>query len=385
MGINTSGQGNECPTRRFTSTIRGEYGVVDARHVDQTQAEIGYDPSPGSGTTFTDHGGKKLDHIQVQLIFWGAAWEAVSPPVPTVAEVNAAVDRILQSTYLSALAQYGVGSGTRLASLVASTSNPPNAFTDTDVVNFLLTLLNTDQLLEPEENGQVLYCVVMPVGVSSASTSFIGEHSFFSYTDEEDPSRFDNAHFAWITNAGSLDSLTTIFSHELVESCTDPEGTGILGVAGTCSQSGWCEIGDVCSSTGKVNGVTVQSYWSQIDEACIIPTDSHWYTLVNLVLAHEPDPAWLIALWLAIHGGDPVPFEVNQFVTLNVLASLANSVHDASVRERLHEVLAPALREYQKQAESEREDRNLARHLSEERITSFADIVRREAKAIFGG
>ncbi|MBV9918450.1 MAG: hypothetical protein JO153_18275 [Solirubrobacterales bacterium] len=27
----------------------------------------------------------------------------------------------------------------------------------------------------------------------------------------------------------------------------------------------------------------------------------------DLVLAHEPDIAWLIALWIAIHGGDPAP------------------------------------------------------------------------------
>jgi hypothetical protein len=385
MGTDTSNQGNGRPTQRFTSRLQSKYGIVEARHVAQTLAGTGHDPSPGSGTTFTDNGGQKLDHIQVQLIFWGAAWKASPQPVPTAAEVDAAVDKIMQSTYMSALAQYGVGSGTRLASLVVSTSNPPNAFTDADVVNFIIGLLNTDQLSEPDENSQILYCVVMPVGASSASTSFIGEHSFFSYMDEEDPSRFDNAHFAWITNAGSLASLTTIFSHELVESCTDPEGTGILGVAGTCSQSGWCEIGDVCTSTGVVNGVTVQSYWSQADEACIIPRGSPWYRLVNLVLAHEPDPAWLIALWLAIHGGDPVPSVINQFVTLNVLSSLANGVHDHGVRERLHEVLAPALREYQKRAENEGGESDAAKRLSEERITAFADIVRREAKAIFRG
>jgi hypothetical protein len=27
----------------------------------------------------------------------------------------------------------------------------------------------------------------------------------------------------------------------------------------------------------------------------------------EFVLAHEPDIAWLIALWIAIHGGDPAP------------------------------------------------------------------------------
>ena len=27
----------------------------------------------------------------------------------------------------------------------------------------------------------------------------------------------------------------------------------------------------------------------------------------EIVLAHEPDAAWIIALWKAIHGGDPAP------------------------------------------------------------------------------
>ena len=27
----------------------------------------------------------------------------------------------------------------------------------------------------------------------------------------------------------------------------------------------------------------------------------------KLILAHEVDVAWLITLWLAIHGGDPAP------------------------------------------------------------------------------
>lgn len=29
--------------------------------------------------------------------------------------------------------------------------------------------------------------------------------------------------------------------------------------------------------------------------------------LKEIVLAHEPDAAWIIALWKAIHGGDPAP------------------------------------------------------------------------------
>ena len=127
---------------------------------------------------------------------------------------------------------------------------------------------------EPDDDSQLLYCVIMPVGVNNTTSGFVGEHTFFTYSDYDFPFDFDNdnAHFAWVTNNGTLDSVTRIFSHELVESATDPEGSAILGTPGTCAQSGWCEIGDVCSTTGRLNGVLVQSYWSQRDGACIVPT-----------------------------------------------------------------------------------------------------------------
>jgi hypothetical protein len=385
MEIEVPKSGNEPRIKNFTFKLSEQSGVVDARHVLQ-EAGVGHDPAPGSPTSFVDNGGLKLNHVQVQLIFWGTAWNAFPPPVPTVNEVDAAVNTIMLSSYMSALAQYGVGYGSKLSSIIVGTSNPPNPFSDSDVANFITGLLNADQLQEPDENSQVLYCVVMPVGVHSTNTAFIGEHTYFSYQDEEDTTRFDNAHFAWITNSGSLDGVTTIFSHELVESCTDPEGTAILGVAGTCSQGGWCEIGDVCTSTSVVDGVRVQSYWSQMDKACIVPTwNWYWHNFVKLILAHKPDPAWLIALWLAIHGGDPVPDTIEQFVALNVLSSLSNSLKDVVLQERLNEVLAPVLKEYQAQAESEGGDRVAAKRLDEERITSFEKLVRREAKTLFGG
>jgi hypothetical protein len=39
----------------------------------------------------------------------------------------------------------------------------------------------------------------------------------------------------------------------------------------------------------------------------------------NLVFAHEPDAAWIIALWKAIHGGDPAP----EAVAASVVATMA--------------------------------------------------------------
>ena len=109
MEIGAPKQGNEQRRGYFTFELSDQSGVVDARHILQG-AGVGHDPAPGSPTSFVDNGGLKLNHVQVQLIFWGAAWNAFPQPVPTVNEVDAAVITIMHSSYMLALAQYGVGS-----------------------------------------------------------------------------------------------------------------------------------------------------------------------------------------------------------------------------------------------------------------------------------
>ncbi len=44
-----------------------------------------------------------------------------------------------------------------------------------------------------------------------------------------------------------------------------------------------------------------------------------------MYLAHELDAAWIIALWLAIHGGDPAP----EVVAAQAIAALAQYVNGA--------------------------------------------------------
>jgi hypothetical protein len=85
----------------------------------------------------------------------------------------------------------------------------------------------------------------------------------------------DRVRLAWIGNpggAGAVDAITTTFSHELVEACTDPETTANPTWRQTpCSVPTQCEIGDVCSSVARIYGVQVQAYWSQADSSCVIP------------------------------------------------------------------------------------------------------------------
>ena len=80
----------------------------------------------------------------------------------------------------------------------------------------------------------------------------------------------DRSHMAWVLN-GSSAFMSSVFSHELVEALTDPEGNGVQ--VNPSNPNNWNEIGDVCATTGSVNGVTVQSYWSEKDKSCVIPAD----------------------------------------------------------------------------------------------------------------
>ena len=63
-------------------------------------------------------------------------------------------------------------------------------------------------------------------------------------------------------------------------------------------------------------------------------------------LAHELDPAWIIALWLAIHGGDPNPIEhtvseaAERAIAAQVIAELAPIVGGAA-GHAIAEVLKP--------------------------------------------
>jgi hypothetical protein len=232
-------------------------------------------PSAAGASNFTDMGGIVLPAVNVHLVFWGAAWTDGSYPSPD--DVAAVFGAVLSGPYMGALEQYrGVGNGTLASATVVADSDPPNQFSNDAVTGLLKQLFEQDRLPEPDSGSQLLYCVVMVPGITASDPNVIGEHSLFYYCNVELPFDFDIAqkvYYAWVLNDGTLDGMSTIFAHEVVEVVTDPEGKAILGDAGSCYGGGWCEIGDVCQGNiGQSNGVTVQAYWSQRDGACVIPT-----------------------------------------------------------------------------------------------------------------
>ncbi len=231
----------------------------------------GLEAPPGGGVTpsFSDHGGAVIPNVHLVLIFWGVGWNATTAN-PTMGAVTDAVINILTGPYMNSLSQYrGVDSGHLQASVLvseavsSSPATPPNNFNNGDVQTLLVNLIAAGRLPDPSTDAQLLYIVMLPPGASQPG--LLGEHTYFSYSG-------NNLHYGWVANGSSLDSVTWVFSHELVESVTDPEGTAITGTG--CNQGGWCEIGDVCTANNtRVNGVLVQRYWSQFDQQCVVPTD----------------------------------------------------------------------------------------------------------------
>jgi len=266
--------------RVLTPSPASESGGVAARYLlgrDQVAPPPdGNGAGPAAPTArFVDRGGLVIKDLDLWLIFWGSAWAAGASP--TAPEITDAAKTMLGGAYLTGLAQYrGIHGAAFKGAIQVTDSDPPNPFSNSAITNMLHQQLGKGALPEPDEDPSILYCVILPPGVNAAEPGVVGEHSFYLYFDLTDlalPPDFDiaRAHYAWVSNDGSLDSITTVLSHELVESCTDPNGDAIQGVPGTCNQTGWCEIGDVCGWSEVRDGMRVQAYWSEADQACIIP------------------------------------------------------------------------------------------------------------------
>ena len=272
--------------RRFKNASGGGIVALDARREIGAGDDIGgalrrkFTGAGDSTNAVIDNGGGSvLTDVPLRLIFWGREWGHTAPPVPS-ADIVADVERILAGPYLDAARQYGITNAYVDRILTRDTEDPPNPFQDADAGNFIAGLIEDGTFPEPDDDYRAaLYVVFLPQNVGlpgmeqalQLPTNTLGSHSFSTYVDRDLPLDFDNDRFyrAWVSNDGVRANISSSFSHELVEALTDPSG-GTIQVQPR-DKTHWNEIGDVCRSTWVLNGVTVQSYWSKIDNACVVP------------------------------------------------------------------------------------------------------------------
>jgi hypothetical protein len=284
-------------------------------------------------TSTTDGGGKVLTNVEVILCFWGSFWSSTPPPSPSRYDYETAIVGILTGPYMEGLRQYrGVGQGTLIYSEINDSTDPANKYSDADVVNMLKNRLDNTSMPAPVAGHNRFYAVILPPGINNSITKYVGQHQSFTYNGV-------TGYYAWVDNPGSLtggNSVTKVFSHELVEACTNPDvdtsNDGIL-VNGTKTDGTSVkndEIGDTCNSeftTVDMNGIqcTVQSYWSKADNTCILPlgTLDFWVDKNTFGKDEVQDVInasggkWEKAFWLVVEG-----FSKDSFNALNVTIPL---------------------------------------------------------------
>jgi hypothetical protein len=247
---------------------------------------------PKAQTVDPHSGSQVFQKVDVQLIFWGAKTDYKDAD-----NIYAAVLDIVGDTYTSKLHQYGItGVGSVLTPVYVTDSSPAETFSDESVKAMLQKNMKNGNLPEPASDvdssgfSQLLYFVVPQSGSSASTSDYLGLHSHGTWVDGEDESSsIENTdadtddctntyHYGWTINDGTLDQVTSTFSHELVEAMTDPEGTGIQ--IKPARAGNWNEIADNAAEgyTYRLDTYLVQAYWSQSDHRFVGP-DGNTQTL----------------------------------------------------------------------------------------------------------
>jgi hypothetical protein len=297
-------------------------------------AEIDFSPDY-TVTSTTDGGGTVLTNVEVILCFWGKFWSSVPAPTPSSDTYKQAIEGIVTGPYLGGLQQYrGVGQGSVIYSEINDSTDPVNGYTDSDVVTMLKDRIANHGMPAPTAGHNRFYAVIVPVGINNSLTQFAGQHQSFSVNGV-------TAYYAWVDNTGSLtghNCTTKVFSHELVEACTNPNvdtsNNGIL-VNGTGVTND--EIGDTCNNqftTVDMNGVqcSVQAYWSKSDNLCILPvgTLEFWVDKNTFGKDEVQDVIntnagkWEEAFWLVIEGYSKTSFNALHVTVPAPTGSFAN-------------------------------------------------------------
>jgi hypothetical protein len=278
-------------------------------------------------------GGSLLTTAQLRLVFWGKQWET-NPSVPYT-EIVADVESIVGGPYLEAAAQYGVDRAWVDRVVLRASDDPPNPFTADDAGDLIKGMIDGGKFPEPDDDFVTpIYFVFLPPQVDGMSLQLppgqVGFHGQFIYFDVDLPFDVDiaNLYVAWVSGSNRA-AISADFSHELVETMTDPRGSS-WQVEPT-DGSDWNEIGDICSSPYLLNGVTVQSYWSRMDNACVVPDGLH--TVYQVQWIYRPSHIE----WLGGIDQDGAPWQyTREMVMIHIRAGDEFVVHGSSSGRTSH-------------------------------------------------
>jgi hypothetical protein len=249
-----------------------------------------------------DAGGLVLTNVHVELVFWGPEWKTAANQA-FAQRMETGVTDLLHSSYMTPLQQYrsNIGAGAPVGEVFLTGSNPGSSITDTMVDNLLQARIASGVLPSPASDSQLFYFVIGQPGTSNGD--FYGEHSWDTYTDAKGNST--NFHYGYTVNDGTMDTVFSTFSHELVETVTDPELNAVM-MSPPSQQLEICD-GPAVNDDYFLNGFLVQAYFSERDHAYIIPTGQQQNFIVTannaLEVLGDQLPNHDDAITLAAHQG----------------------------------------------------------------------------------
>ena len=228
-----------------------------------------------------DKGGPVLQRAKVVLSFRGAGWRTGSI---STTDVRRAFDAALASPYLSHLVQYR---GIRRAEIVFAIEDDTNLgklgpdprmfvardiwlIADEDIRNVARVALRARP---PKDDEETLYLAVVsqdPIPIVVEHKDDDGYHGHF---EEEGQTVFYGAllHQAASTADESWHYLPRVFTHELVEACTDPDvrsGFSLNTVGELCDMNDMRPV----QLPGLEHEVNLSVYWSELVRAAVAPT-----------------------------------------------------------------------------------------------------------------
>lgn len=160
-------------------------------------------------------GGPTIAMGTVVPVFW--------PNDPQQASIEAFLKALSTSSYWAATTkEYGVGDYTLLPSVIVDTPAPSN-IEDSEIQTWLMAKADGSDAKWPKATNTTAYAIFFPAGTSITLQGSQSCNSFGGY--HSDTALTDNTAFSYQVMprcSNSIDSLTSVTSHEMVEWATDP-------------------------------------------------------------------------------------------------------------------------------------------------------------------
>jgi hypothetical protein len=278
-----------CSVRRgsgpFAKAVRSRNTLALEQLEERVLPTIVFDPVFGAESTKTD-GGYRLNSPPLYLIFWGSYW-ATAQGQPEATAIVGAAQNLVAGPYFSGLREYGADGKVTWGDFDHDYGDPPPNFGSGVLYNVVRNLADdpTSHIPRPTTPSHwPIYMVFTPPGTMSDQPGAAGYHtaqSRFRF-DTDNGFQEDLFYFGWVSTDHNLDDATASLSHEIAETITDATAGGLpadfpfgsvpdglhLNPGNTWSTSGNADPGDEISDREatsyyyRVNGVWVQSYWS---------------------------------------------------------------------------------------------------------------------------